>query len=98
MLNSHLTFYCILVVQNAVLTAKPHKEANEKESTKPWDTVLLLQHQGENLFQVSKAHQTLTCPSKIKSSFLSSLDSRDTKDPNNFSFPSFPEATLHTKS
>lgn len=34
---------------------------------------LLLQHQGENLFQVSKAHQTLTHLSKTKSSLVSSL-------------------------
>lgn len=73
-------------------------EAEEKESTKPWGTAFLLQHQGENLFQVSKAHQTLTHLSKIKSSSLSSLESRDTEDPINSSFPSFPDATLHIKS
>lgn len=57
--SSHLTFYCNLVVQNAVkVTAKPHEEAKEKESTKTWGTVPLLQHQRENLSQVSKAHQT----------------------------------------
>lgn len=97
--SSHLAFYCILVVQNVVMaTAKSHEEAEEQDSTKHWGRVLLLQHQRENLFQLSKAHQTLTHISKIKASFLSSLDSRDTTDPTNFSFPSFPEATLYVKS
>lgn len=74
------------------------KRLKSKESTKPWGTVIiLLQHQAEQLSQVSKAHQTLT-PVFLKQSLVSCLQSGDSKDPTDFGLPSVPEATLHLKS